>query len=312
MNQIERAEREIKRIQKSRTLPDGQKRSESLRVKERAGVTFLTVPAFENTGLVRHLISTRLGGVSQGYLGTMNLSYARGDLPERVDENYRRLAAVLDCDMADFVCSDQTHTDHVRQVTGKDRGKGVVLPKDYRDVDGLITDEPGVVLVTFFADCVPLLFLDPVRKAVGLAHSGWRGSAKRMGEKTIKAMGEAFGSRPEDILAAVGPSICQDCYEVSQDVAQVFWDMFVPARERPLPPEVAGADLKERLAASKPDGKYQLDLWMANYIILRQAGILPEHITVTDICTCCNPWLLYSHRASQGLRGNFGAFLGLL
>lgn len=178
---------------------------------------------------------------------------------------------------------------------GGGQGKGILRERDYQDVDGMVTDVPGLVLVTFYADCVPLYFVDPVHRAIGLAHSGWRGTAGRMGERMVEAMGRQFGSRPEDIRAAIGPSICRDCYEVSEDVAAQFMEML-------------GGDVA---VPGEKAGKYQLDLWLANELILRQAGILPEHLEVTDICTCHNSGYLFSHRASGGWRGSLGAFLML-
>ncbi len=129
--------------------------------QNRAGeVEYLTFPLLEQTGIVRHLFTTRLGGVSQGVCSSMNLSYARGDEKEAVDENFRRIAGVLGCGPEDIVCSDQTHTVNLRVVTRQDGGKGIVRPRDYHDIDGLLTDEPGIVLATFYADCVPLYFVD--------------------------------------------------------------------------------------------------------------------------------------------------------
>lgn len=261
---------------------------------------YLTFPLFEDTGLVRHLVSTRLGGVSSGIFSSMNLSYTRGDDKEAVDENYRRIAALLGCDVSDMVCSDQTHTTNVRVVNECDRGKGIVCPKDYTDVDGLITNVEGIVLATFYADCVPLFFIDVKNRAIGLSHSGWRGTVGRMGQITVDAMRREYGSRPEDVFAAIGPSICQDCYEVSEDVADAFRKEFSKGSQ------------SDEILLSKGNGKYLLDLWRANQIILEEAGIAPEKIQVTDICTCCNPNYLFSHRASQGKRGNLGAFLELL
>ena len=144
---------------------------------------YLNFPLLEETGLARHLFSTRLGGVSGGIFSSMNLSYTRGDDRAAVDENYRRIAKALGCQVEDIVCSDQTHTTNIRIVEEKDRGKGVLYPKDYTDVDGLITDVPGIVLATFYADCVPLFFIDVEKKAVGLSHSGWRGTVGRMGRR---------------------------------------------------------------------------------------------------------------------------------
>lgn len=273
------------------------------------GAVYLTFPGLERTGAVRHLFSTREGGVSEGIYASMNLSYTRGDEKAAVDENFRRIAACLDCSVTDMVCSDQTHTDHVRVVSAKDRGKGVVCPKDYRDVDGLITKEKNIVLCTFFADCVPLFFVDPVKKAIGLSHSGWRGTVQKIGKKTVEEMGKAFGTDPKNVYAAIGPSICQDCYEVSEDLVEEFRKAFPELTEKTG--GVRNADGGSLWLPTKP-GKYQLDLWEANRFVLLDAGIPEEQIEVTDLCTCCNPKLLFSHRASHGKRGNLGAFMKLI
>ncbi len=269
-----------------------------LELREKAGVPFFVFPLLEDTGLVSHCFSTRLGGVSKGEFSSMNFSFTRGDRPEDVMENYSRMANALGADRERMVLSWQTHTTNIRRVTEADAGKGIVKERDYRDVDGLITDVPGITLVTFYADCVPLYFLDPVRRAIGLSHSGWRGTVKRMGEVTVRAMKEAFGSEPEDILACVGPSICKDCYEIGPEVAAEF--------EAEFPQEDCF-----RILEKKRDGKYMLDLWTANRIVLEGAGILPDHIEVTDLCTRCNPDVFFSHRAMGEKRGNLCAFLSL-
>lgn len=262
-------------------------------------VEYLTFPLLDRTGMVKHLFSTRIGGVSKGIYSTMNLSYTRGDDKEAVDENYRRIAKVLQCDVGDIVCSDQTHTVNLRVVSGQDRGKGIIRPKDYTDIDGLLTDEPGLVLATFFADCVPLYFVDTKKKAIALAHSGWRGTVARMGRCVTEMMKEVYGTDPSDLVAAIGPSICQACYEVSEDVADAFAQEF------------RGFGQADEILLSKGGGKYRLDLWRANEIVLTEAGIPESQIQVTDLCTCHNSEYLFSHRASQGRRGNLGAFLGL-
>ena len=263
----------------------------------------LKYPLLECTGIVEHCFTTRLGGVSTDIFSTMNLSFTRGDA---VRENYRRLARALGAEVGQFVCSDQTHTVNVRRVTAADAGKGLTRERDYRDVDGLITDEPGLVLSTFYADCVPLYVVDPVHRAIGMSHSGWRGTAARMGAVTLSAMQEAYGTRPEDVVCAVGPSICRDCYEVSADVADIFAEEF-PGHEQ----EILAESEKNSVGMAHADKKYQLDLWKANEIIFQEAGVRKEHLAVTDICTCCNPKLLFSHRASHGKRGNLGGFLYL-
>lgn len=257
----------------------------------------LHYPLLDQTGMVEHCFTTRLGGVSKGMYSTLNFSFVRSDEYDSVMENYRRVAEAFGKTVDDFVCTDQTHTTTVLKVGKEEKGYGVTKEKPYTDVDGLITNEPGVILSTFYADCVPLYFVDPVHKAIGLSHSGWRGTVGRMGQKTLEAMAEAYGTKPEDVYAAVGPSICQDCYEISEDVAEHFYQEF----------EGHG----EEILINKGNGKYQLDLWKTNEIVLLEAGIKPEHLAVTNICTCCNSEVLFSHRASQGKRGNLAAFLML-
>ncbi len=261
---------------------------------------YLTFPAIEKTGLVGHLFSTRLGGVSKGELSTMNLSYSRGDEPANVDENFKRILSVMNRTPEDIVCTDQTHTANVRVATRKDAGKGVLYPRDYTDVDGLITNEPGIVLAAFYADCVPIYLVDTKHAAIGLLHSGWRGTAGKISAEAIRQMGIEYGSRPEDIVAAIGPSICGDCYEIGPDVAEQMRAAFP---ERQL--EDCGV-----LRQGKGD-RFQLDLWRMNVEILKEAGVKEEQISVTDLCTCCNKDYLFSHRGSHGKRGNLGAFMTL-
>ena len=261
-------------------------------------VLYLTYPLLESTGIIKHGFSTRVGGVSQGVLSTMNLSFSRGDDENAVRENFRRMADALDVEEDSFVFSQQTHTTNVRKVTLEDKGKGLTRKLDYQDIDGLITNVPGLCLSTFYADCVPLYFVDPVKKAIGLSHSGWRGTVGKIGCVTVQKMQEEYGSNPKDIIATIGPSICQDCYEVSEDVIVEFQNHF---------------DKKywKELYYKKENGRYQLNLWKANEIVLEEAGVLKEHIAVTNLCTCCNHETLFSHRASQGKRGNLAAFLAL-
>lgn len=265
----------------------------------------LKFPLLEESGIVRHCFTTRRGGISEGIFAELNLSFTRGDEREAVEENYRRLSAALDVEYEKFVLTDQTHTVNVRKVSAADAGKGLTRERNYRDVDGLITDEPGLVLSAFFADCVPLYFVDPIHRAIGLSHSGWRGTVCRMGRATIEAMKEAYGTQPKDLVCAIGPSICQDCYEVGEDVAEEFRRAFPDCWQ-----ELAVPSLKPK-EETGGEQKYQLDLWRANERVLLDAGVAPDQIAVTDICTCCNPEVLFSHRASHGKRGNLGAFLSL-
>ena len=260
--------------------------------KEVNGVPFLSYPMLEETGIVNHGFSTRLGGVSKGCWATMNISTTRGDDPEDVRENQRRIAGAIGVQPEDMTFTNQTHTTNVAVVKAEDRGKR------FQETDGMITDVPGICLVTFYADCVPLYFVDPVKKAIGLSHSGWRGTVGKIGKVTIELMQKTYGSDPEDIIAAIGPSICQDCYEVSGDVIQQFRENFDEAYW----PE---------LFYKKENGKYQLDLWRANERIFTEAGIREDHIAVTNVCTHCNPDILFSHRTTGDKRGNVSAFLAL-
>ena len=260
--------------------------------RQRGGVPYLSYPLLENTGIVNHGFSTRLGGVSTGCFSSMNISLTRGDDPEAVKKNRELIAQAIGVEVADFTYTQQTHTTNVKRVYARERGQS------FPETDGMITDVPGICLVTSYADCVPLYFVDPVKKVIGLSHSGWRGTVGKIGKVTVEKMEEEFGCDPADILAAVGPSICQDCYEVSEDVIDMFRANF---RESEY----------DRLFYAKENGKFQLDLWKANEIIFQEAGVRKEHLAVTDICTCCNPKLLFSHRASHGKRGNLGGFLYL-
>ena len=261
-------------------------------------VPYLSFPMFRDTGLVTDGFSTRLGGVSEGCFSSLNLSFDRGDDRAAVAENFRRMGEALGVHCEDMVLSQQTHTTNIRIVTDEDRGKGITRERDYTDIDGLITNVPGICLVTTYADCVPLYFLDPVKKVIALSHSGWRGTVGKIGKKTVELMHDNFGSDPADILAAVGPSVCQDCYEVSADVIDRFKEVF-------------DRSAWDELFYEKPDGKYQLDLWKANEKIFLEAGIRKDHIAVTNVCTHCNSEILYSHRAMGDKRGNLCAFLAL-
>lgn len=260
------------------------------------GVSLLTYPLLERTNVVKHGFSTRLGGVSTGDCATMNISTTRGDAPEAVEENKRRLAGALGVKVEDFTFTYQTHTTNVAVVREEDRGTR------FMETDGMVTNVPGICLVTFYADCVPLYFVDTVKKVIGLSHSGWRGTVRKMGKVTVEKMTEIYGTNPADVVAAVGPSICQDCYEVSEDVIAKFRDSFE---------ECHWQQLFYQKEEQREAGKYQLNLWKANELVLKEAGIPKDQIAVTNLCTHCNPNVLFSHRATGGKRGNLSAFLAL-
>ncbi len=262
------------------------------------GVLYFTFPSLSELPFVIHGFSSRIGGVSKNEFSSMNLSFTRGDDPDCVRENFRRISSSIGFEEDRMVFSYQTHTTNVLAVTKEDCGKGFIRERDYQDVDALITDDPDVILTAFFADCVPLYFVDPVHRAVALAHSGWRGTVHNIADVVVKALHERYGSDPSDLIAAIGPSICQDCYEVEEDVIQEFCSHYPKA-------------LWPALFRQENEKKYHLNLWEACRQNLLGAGLEPDHIAVTDLCTCCNPDIFFSHRASKGKRGNLAAFLGI-
>ncbi|MCQ2449674.1 MAG: peptidoglycan editing factor PgeF [Clostridia bacterium] len=270
--------------------------SKSLKVCRKGDLCYLNSPKLAACGVVRHTFSTRLGGVSGEPFGRMNLSFNRGDERENVIRNYEILCDAVGIDTAHLVLSKQTHTTNVRSVTSADCGTGY-SKVTFQDVDGLITDEPNVALVTQYADCVPLLFCDPVKRVIANSHSGWRGTAGRMGQVTVDKMVADYGCKREDIIAFIGPCIGPCCYEVDEPVYQAFCaaglnydDVFLPTTA----------------------GHYMLDLPLANRIILLESGISEDHLDVTDLCTHCLHDELHSHRATGGKRGNMAAIIELI
>lgn len=268
-------------------------------VNEKNDVTYISFPKLSRYNEdILHGFSTRLGGVSKGYLGSMNLSFTRGDDRESVLENHRRFAKALGYNENRLVFSNQVHLTNFHKVTKEDCGKGITRESDIVGIDGLVTNEPGVPLITFYADCVPLFFYDPVQKVIAMAHSGWKGTVERIGAGMVSYMEQEYGCNPENIICAIAPSICQRCYEVSEDVALRFLEVF-------------GNNYGDALLYKKKNGKYQLNLHKACVITLLDAGIKPENLDITDICTCCNPEFLFSHRASNGMRGNLAGVMML-
>ena len=269
----------------------------STRINFKDNVPYISYRALADIKWLKNGFSTRLGGVSEGVLSTMNLGFGRNDLPENVVKNHEIIANAIRFNPENIVASKQTHTTNVKIVSKKDCGKGIYRERDYDDVDGMITNEKGIVLATYFADCVPLYMVDTKNKAIGLSHSGWRGTVGKIGKVTLDLMKETYGTNPKDVIACIGPSICSDCYEVSEDVATEF--------------EAAFKGREKDILINKGNGKYQLDLWECNYIIFKECGVYEENIHMPDICTCHNMEMMFSHRATQGRRGNLAAFLSI-
>lgn len=266
-----------------------------MRLNDLNGVPYLTYNSLSEINFINHAFSTRLGGVSGGEFTSMNMAFNRNDDPNHVTENYKRLCRSAGFEYESLVASAQDHHTFVRVVTSENKGVGIYKPRDMQSVDALITNELGVTLVTYYADCTPLFFVDVKNRAIGLAHAGWRGTVGRIGEKVIKKMTELYGTDPKHVKCAVGPAISVCCYEVDKTCAEQF---------------LALSDLDAaKFVFPKEGGKFMIDLLETNRQILVAAGVPKENITVSDLCTCCNSELLWSHRATKGHRGTMSAFM---
>lgn len=274
--------------------------SERARLKHTGKAPYIEFPVLSDIPFITHGFSTRLGGVSTGMFSSMNLGSGSSpykDNPQNIRENFLIIAESIGVDPESLVISDQVHKTRIRVVDENDMGKGFSRPRDYEEIDGLITNTPNITLVTKYADCVPLFFVDPVKKAIGLSHAGWKGTVGRIGQITVDEMGKAFGSNPKDIIAVIGPSICPDCYEVGEDVANEFRNAF-PLNHMDI-------------LTTNHRGRYQCNLWEANRMVLIDAGLLTDNIHISGVCTSCNSELLFSHRKSNGKRGSLAAFLAI-
>ena len=268
-----------------------------MKIEKKENLEYITFHNLTETGLVRHCFTTRRGGRSTGYWGTMNMGLSRGEDMETVRQNYRILADAVGFTAENFVTSQQTHTTNVRRVTAEDKGKGVWTDRGYTDVDGLITNEKHIPLVIFGADCVPVFLLDKKNKAIGMAHCGWMGTGKRMAEKTLRAMMEAFGTDPADVTAAIGPSIGKCCFQVDAPVVNLFKENI------PWAEDIIFDDPSE-------EGKFKMDLWETNRRLLAEMGV--RDIEISGLCTKCDQERFYSHRGMGEKRGVMAGIMELI
>ncbi len=252
------------------------------------GLAYYTFEALDVFPELIHAVTTRHGGASTGQWASLNLTKGTGDDPAVVEENLRRASAALGLRREDLVSPNQRHTANVRQVGHADRGRIVT------GYDILITDEPGVPLLLRYADCTPILIYDPVRRACALIHSGWRGTVQGAAQAAVAALSTAFGSRPADMIAAIGPAIGPCCYEVGQDVIDAVQAVF---------------DQPDALLPLQANGRHHFDLWAANWRLLSEAGV--GQINLAEICTACRTDEFYSYRREKGKTGHFGAWMAL-
>jgi YfiH family protein len=264
-------------------------------LRRRGDLGVLTWAVFEPFD-IDVLVTTRHGGVSSGSYASLNLGLHVEDQPDDVLENRRRVAAAIGADPADFVFCQQAHSNHVHVVTAEDRGRGTQTQEDaIHGTDALVTAEPGVVLTVMVADCVPIVLYDPVAHVLGCVHAGWRGTAARVSEAAVTVM-RSLGARPENVIAAMGPAIPPDRYQVGEDVA-------IAARE-------SLSDGSAQVLREDGTGKFLFDLWTANRLVLRDAGVSDDHITVAALPTGPPDGLFFSDRAVRPC-GRFAAIARL-
>jgi len=245
--------------------------------------------------ILTHCFTTRLGGVSKGEYTSLNLSFNRNDSKENVLENYRIIADAIGVDFDKMVLSNQIHDNKIRIVQPEDAGKGLIKESDIIGFDGLSTNNPGIPLVTFYADCVPVLLLDPVKKAITAVHSGWKSTVKNISYQALMLMKDTYGSDLKDIQVAIGPSICKDCFEVGQEVYDCFVEKFSWCTKY--------TDYK--------NGKYYIDLQRIIRQVLVDSGVLDENIVISDVCTKCNKDVFFSFRGDEMKTGSLAAIMML-
>lgn len=248
--------------------------------------------AFEESGIAASCFTTKYGGVSSGIYESMNLRLNSSDSEKNVLTNFDIAASVIGVKREELVLPNQVHGDNIVSVGKSDRGNGIVFPNRFKSADALITGERGVALVTFFADCVPVFLLDTRKRVICTVHSGWRGTVSCIAEKAVLKMTSEYGCRPENIIAAVGPSIRECHYEVSDEIADIFRKEF------------------SENTVSMYD-KPHINMQLAIRIQLMRSGVPEKNITDSGMCTYCGHSLFFSHRYTGGKRGNMGGFLVL-
>lgn len=245
---------------------------------------------------VAHGFSTRLGGVSSAPLDQLNLGANRGDSPAHVEENFRRMKAAIGATGTHLVKNRQVHGNLVRSVTAADAMESYADPGTF-EADGLVTDEPGLCLTVFSADCIPILFYDPVHHVIAAVHAGWRGTALGIAANAIESMVTRYHCQSEHIRTAIGPGIGTCCFETHTDVPDALMQHLGPDASAVIHPH--------------SNGKFQVDLKQANAIWLRRAGVTPDHIAISPLCTTCHPGLFWSHRILGQNRGSMAAMIQL-
>ncbi len=262
------------------------------KINEIQDFKYITFPTFEKYDDLLHCFTTRKGGVSRGSFESMNIGFSTGDSDENIKRNIEIMAEKLNINVDDIVETNQTHTNTIKYVTEEHKGK-VFKESPFKDVDGIYTDKRNLVLMSFHADCTPVFFYDHVKKVIGLAHAGWRGTLLNIAGKMVKAFVNDFNSDPSDIRIAIGPSLGSCCFEVDKDVADLFLS--------------ENGEFEKYMGIKEP--KYYFNLWEINKYLLMKEGIKEENIEISGICTKCNNDLFFSHRGQGGKRGLLAGIL---
>lgn len=265
--------------------------------KTQNGITWLASDGMDAAGGIAHGFSTRMGGVSEGMWAGLNLGVSRGDDPDHVRENYRRFLAATGAREGCLAMANQVHGTTVRVVTSAD-WKDDPYGKVNFEADGLMTATPGVALLVFTSDCIPVLLYDPVRRVIAAVHSGWRGTADGIVTRAVERMEDVYGCNPRDVLAAVGPGICASCFETHEDVPNAMM-------------AAMGTSVLQHVQI-KDNGKFAVDLKGICAYRLEEAGLDPAHIAVSDQCTACEPEKYWSYRKVGNDRGSMAALIQLL
>ena len=253
-------------------------------------IQFRKLLEYENK--LTHCFTTKLAGRNK----ELNLQLNEVANREEIIENYQKICSTIGVDYKDLVFSNQIHEDTIRHIDSTNRGEGVTKSRIESGCDGMVTDSNDIALITFYADCVPVLFYDPVMNVAAMSHAGWRGTVKKIGVKTVEAMNEAYGCKAKDVIACIAPSIGPCCFEVDELVVEQFKKAF---------------SFWEKLIEPSENDKSKINLWKANSMQLIEVGLKEENVQVSDLCTVCNNNVFYSYRADKGKTGRMGAIMKL-
>ncbi len=268
----------------------------SCRIENKGRESYLQFSKLGALDFLKHCVTTKKGGFSQGPFKGLNMGLLTEDSRESVLMNYKKLADDFGYDLKNAVFTNQVHGDCIAVIDESFHGESFWLGKCSLETDGLVTNLPGKPLIAYFADCAGIFIADPVHKAIGIAHAGWKGTAKEIGRKTIEAMARSFGTKASDCIAAVGPSIGPCCLEMEEDLAEVFVKLYG----------------KSVVSMSENPGRCKVDIWESNRLGLIRAGLREENIDMAGLCTYCREDLFYSHRGDKGRTGRMAGIIEII